>query len=244
MDGCDKQLTPVWPGTGRLGGVRRQDVYAILKQHALQFRFRPGQHLAIVELSDQLRVSNTPIREALIRLHAEGLIAAVPARGFFAKELRQRDMVELHDFAWLLLRYSVRVAAWQPRTTSFTPPPPQFNGDGTMPPAALLACRTEALFVDLARRSGNEAMRFSVADICERTRHIRRCAFESQDCAPALRASLASLTKGIEDRDADAVIAALAAHFEAVRAALPNLVVRAIAASFEGDNAVAPRCGP
>src|SRR3712207_6897576 len=41
----------------------------------------PGARLGEVELADRLGVSRTPVREALTRLAAEGLVQIVPNRG-------------------------------------------------------------------------------------------------------------------------------------------------------------------
>src|SRR3712207_8244510 len=41
----------------------------------------PGARLGEVELADRLGVSRTPVREALSRLAAEGLVQVVPNRG-------------------------------------------------------------------------------------------------------------------------------------------------------------------
>lgn len=60
-------------------------------------RVRPGARLNPDLLADPLRVSRTPIREALIRLEAEGLIAARRYHGFFAKMLDAKELDDLYD---------------------------------------------------------------------------------------------------------------------------------------------------
>jgi DNA-binding GntR family transcriptional regulator len=226
-----------WQTIGRLGGVRRQEVYRTLRLHALCYRFRPGQHLAVVDLSEQLRVSNTPVREALIRLHAEGLIAAVPSRGFFARELQVREMLEFHDLARILLTYCGRIASSLPpqaNAASFDPLSLP-DGERDARSAALLARRTEVIFIDLAQKSGNEAIRRAVADICERTHHIRVWAFSADQCAVHLRSGLIDLGKGVETMDSNRIVTALEGHFDILRAVLPDLVMRALAASFSTE---------
>ncbi|MCS0504777.1 GntR family transcriptional regulator [Ancylobacter mangrovi] len=221
--------------SGCLGGDRRHQVYRALKTRALLYRFRPGQHLAVVELSDQMKVSNTPVREALIRLHAEGHIAAVPARGFFARELRLREMKEIHDLLQLLLRHSLDKA---PPLASLRPLPDL--GPPPLPPcdprtAVALAHRAEALFIAMSRWTGSDVIERNVADLCERTHHVRRCAYRSSDLTVPLHASLAVLTSALADGKMGAAVIALNDHFRVLEAALSDLVLRALATSLIQD---------
>jgi DNA-binding GntR family transcriptional regulator len=57
-------------------------VYGELKRLLLNGEFRIGRRLAEVALSEQLDVSRTPVREALVRLHAEGFVVRLPEGGF------------------------------------------------------------------------------------------------------------------------------------------------------------------
>lgn len=221
--------------SGCLGGDRRHQVYRALKTRALLYRFRPGQHLAVVELSDQLKVSNTPVREALIRLHAEGHITAVPARGFFARELRLREMQEIHDLLQLLLRHSLEIVARQAslRTLPDLGPPPLTPCDPRT--AIALARRTEALFIGMSRWTGSDVIERNVIDLCERTHHVRRCAYRSSDLTVPLHASLTALASALADGKMGAAVIALNDHFRVLEAALPDLVMRALATSLMQD---------
>jgi len=221
--------------SGCLGGDRRHQVYRALKARALLYRFRPGQHLAVIELSDQLKVSNTPVREALIRLHAEGHIAAVPARGFFARELRLREMQEIHDLLQLLLAHSLEVGASQAllRPLPDQRPPPCTPCDPRT--AVALARRTEALFIAINRWTGSDVIERNVIDLCERTHHIRRCAYRSSELTMPLHATLAALTSALNQGKMEAAVIALNDHFRLLEAALPDLVMRALATSLMQD---------
>jgi DNA-binding GntR family transcriptional regulator len=80
-----------------------------------QLRILPGDHLQIDDLSDRVRVSATPVRQALERLHGEGLIDCIPKRGFFAKVPDATELQELYEFALLVLDQSILAAremAW------------------------------------------------------------------------------------------------------------------------------------
>ena len=57
-------------------------VYNALKHRLLLGEFALGRRLGEVAMADQLEVSRTPVREALTRLHAEGLVERLPEGGF------------------------------------------------------------------------------------------------------------------------------------------------------------------
>src|ERR1700712_919665 len=61
--------------------------YETIKAKILDHEISPGQHLGIDELSRDLDVSQTPVREALARLEADGLVTKIPLRGYEATSL-------------------------------------------------------------------------------------------------------------------------------------------------------------
>ena len=57
-----------------------QRVYDFLREEILAERLQPGAELQEVALSEELGVSRGPIREAIGRLAAEGLVTVRPRR--------------------------------------------------------------------------------------------------------------------------------------------------------------------
>jgi DNA-binding GntR family transcriptional regulator len=57
----------------------------------------PGAKLNERELCEQLRVSRTPLREAIKLLAAEGLVDLLPNRGALAVKLNERDVVDTFE---------------------------------------------------------------------------------------------------------------------------------------------------
>src|SRR5579863_8063889 len=59
--------------------------------------FRPGQILRQEEIASRLGVSRGPLREALPRLEAEGIVVSSSRRGYSVTSLEQSDIDELFD---------------------------------------------------------------------------------------------------------------------------------------------------
>ncbi|WP_052382251.1 GntR family transcriptional regulator [Paraburkholderia kururiensis] len=78
-------------------GMTVNEIYEQLKQMAVLYKIRPGERVNELELAERLDVSRTPIREALNRLVAENLLAFVPNRGFFIRELGEKDVFDLFE---------------------------------------------------------------------------------------------------------------------------------------------------
>lgn len=68
----------------------------VLRERLATGVLRPGDHLAEPELAEDLQVSRGPIREALLRLQAEGQIEIRRHKGAFVSELTTQDVEEVH----------------------------------------------------------------------------------------------------------------------------------------------------
>jgi len=74
-----------------LAGPRRvvlaDGTYDAIRAMILNHEISPGEHVGIDELARDLLVSQTPVREALARLEADGLVSKIPLRGYEATDL-------------------------------------------------------------------------------------------------------------------------------------------------------------
>jgi DNA-binding GntR family transcriptional regulator len=70
------------------------DVYKTLREDILAMRLKSGAVLLERAIAERLGVSRTPVREALLRLEAEGLTRRYPKMGMVVTELTLRDVVE------------------------------------------------------------------------------------------------------------------------------------------------------
>jgi DNA-binding GntR family transcriptional regulator len=73
-------------------------------------RLRPGERIKEAELAIGLGVSRTPVREALIRLAAEGAVTSRPAVGYSVRPLSIEEFEQLYDIRPLLDPEALRLA--------------------------------------------------------------------------------------------------------------------------------------
>lgn len=88
-------------------------VYDLLREYLRSGHVRWGEPLREADLAARLRVSRTPVREALARLASEGLIEA-HGRSFAVPALTSEDLDDIYDLRVLLECEAVRQAAALP----------------------------------------------------------------------------------------------------------------------------------
>ena len=92
-----------------------QRVHIHLRGEILSGALPPGTELQEVALSETLGVSRGPIREAIGRLAAEGLVTVRPRRGAVVRELSTEEFLEAYQVREALEVMAVRLAV--PRLT-------------------------------------------------------------------------------------------------------------------------------
>ncbi|MFB9442877.1 GntR family transcriptional regulator [Dactylosporangium vinaceum] len=88
-----------------------EHAYAALRQGILDGTYPPGAQLGEVELAGSLAVSRTPVREAIRRLHSEGLIEVFPNRGAYVRTWTRAQLDELFSVRALLEGHAAGLAA-------------------------------------------------------------------------------------------------------------------------------------
>ena len=86
-------------------------VAARLRTMLVEGRIAPGAKLNERELCEQLRVSRTPLREAIKLLAAEGLVDLLPNRGAVAVKLTEADVLNTFEVLAMLEGQSGELAA-------------------------------------------------------------------------------------------------------------------------------------
>ncbi|HEX6979470.1 MAG TPA: GntR family transcriptional regulator [Alphaproteobacteria bacterium] len=88
----------------------REDVYGRLKEAVLSCALQPGSKIYEQELALYYKVSKSPIRDALVRLQAEGLVEVLPRKGYRVAPISVADAIELYEMRLILERACVERA--------------------------------------------------------------------------------------------------------------------------------------
>lgn len=87
------------------------EVAAQLRDRIFAGQLMPGTFLDEVKLAQQMKISRTPLREALKVLVAEGLVRHEPRRGSFVNEVTVQDLDQIFPVIALLEGQCARLAA-------------------------------------------------------------------------------------------------------------------------------------
>lgn len=103
-----EELRARFPSLAADRRLLRNDVYEILLAGIVAGDLAPGERLKDADLTEALRVSRTPVREALSRLAQVGLIHTAPNRYTLVAPLNDTEVGRVIDVLGLLLPAAVR----------------------------------------------------------------------------------------------------------------------------------------
>lgn len=83
----------------------------LIREAILEGKLGPGERLVESQLAQELGISRTPIREALLLLQAEGLVDALPNRGATVRAYDVRELEDMYELRALLEGQAARRAA-------------------------------------------------------------------------------------------------------------------------------------
>jgi DNA-binding transcriptional MocR family regulator len=139
-------------------------VYERLKARLLERPLTPGRTLQIGPWAEELRVSSTPVREALTRCAAEGLILFAPRKGFFARTPTETEIRGLYAANVALVSAAIDHVVWPEKPEPWS----ALHGD-----ALPIVLATDELFLRIGRHSGLSELSERIQNLSERLRHVR-----------------------------------------------------------------------
>jgi DNA-binding GntR family transcriptional regulator len=121
--------------------------YETLRTEILEWQLSPGTVLGEVEQAARLNVSRTPLREALARLSADGLVESQAGRGLVVTAASADSVVQLFEVRVALESQAASLAAQRRDVTIFENLRTEFAGA-----PELLADPNRRAYYDLVRR--------------------------------------------------------------------------------------------
>lgn len=100
-----------------IGNTIAEQVFSELSGWIASGRLRPGQRLRPDEIAAELNVSQTPVKEAMLRLGAAGLVETVPRRGTVVRRLSKTHTSELFAVREMIETWAIGVGLAAGRVT-------------------------------------------------------------------------------------------------------------------------------
>jgi DNA-binding GntR family transcriptional regulator len=97
--------------TGIRTGSLSDNLHHSLREAILTVRIPPGTSLSEGELAREYGTSKTPVREALTRLCADGLVRVIPYKGYYVTPISLRDVQTLYQVRTVLETGAAELAA-------------------------------------------------------------------------------------------------------------------------------------
>ncbi|MEU4209764.1 GntR family transcriptional regulator [Streptomyces sp. NPDC026206] len=173
---------PAVPSVQGRAPAAAERVYAHVKDAVLQRRYEGGTLLTEGDLAEAVGVSRTPVREALLRLEAEGLLKLYPKKGALVLAVSAQEIADVVETRLLVEKYAAAKAV---------PAPP-----------ALLA-RLEELVEDMRRQAATGDL--AAVSLSDR-------AFHAEIVRSAGNRILSGLYEQLRDRQLRMGVAVMHAH--------------------------------
>ena len=201
-------------------------VYAEIREWIVATPPPIGSRIRAADIATKLRVSNTPVREALIRLGTEGLIETRRGSGFFVPIPRVAEAVALFDASQLIIRWSLQRLTADGAVK-------HLNGrleteeDRSSRPAAV--ARRWCLFNrSVIAASGNDVLSTTLSNIDDRLFQLRLIDAKTPETADQQMTLLDGCLSALQAGHNRPAIALLSQHHADLAARVPQLVERRI----------------
>jgi DNA-binding GntR family transcriptional regulator len=209
-------------------GSLRSEVYRKLREQILNGRYRRGTALTESQISLEMGVSRTPVREAIGQLVLDGLVRATPNKSVIVQGFDDQDMLDLYEVRGIMetlaagraaimmtdeQRQALRAVLEQER---------QYTGDGD---SIEILQNMDSLFHDLIfQGTGSKILQNILSPINIYTRHARSVSLATPGRSQQVVEEHARILSAIEERDSVAARELMRTHI--ARASASFLAVR------------------
>jgi len=192
------------------------EVTARLRSLIVESRIKPGERVPELEISRDLGVSRTPIREALKVLASEGLVELLPLRGAVVKTFSHKDSADMLEVMGMLESFAAQKAckAEQKRidhVLAMHEKMKVFFAKGKRPEYFELNQKIHDALVDMA---DNESLTMVHNTLSKRMRSLRYSGNSTPDNWRGALEDHEQIAKALAQRDTQKIKKAVQTHFE------------------------------
>lgn len=212
---------------------RADEVYEQLKRDVFDFKLVPGDRFTETDISERMKVSRTPVRQALFRLQQDGFVEVLFRSGWRVLPFDFDKFEELYDLRMVLETTAVRRLCEQAA---------RVNSDLLEELASIwlvsteqrstdtveLAQRDEAFHCALVAAAGNAEMARVHRDVTERIRVVRRLDFTRQPRMDATYAEHAKILEAIQHKRGDQAALLLRTHIQTSQAEVRKITLHQV----------------
>ncbi len=213
-------------------------VYEYIKDSIVKGRLLPGQRLSDLELAEQLKVSRSPIREAIQRLAHDGLVKLVPHKGASVVQVTPHQVEELFDIRESLEALACRLACGRASSAAIAPVRRKLEQAARKVRKGILTEYPQS-DVDFHRAvvlwSGNRELEDFLDMVHRKILLVRYRSGSSVSRAREAIEEHMAIADAIEARDAERAEAAMRAHVRKARANILRLLSEAGASGASGE---------
>lgn len=214
-------------------GRRADEVYSAIQQDIAHFRRVPGDRFTEGEIAEQLGVSRTPVRQALLRLQGEGYVEVLFRSGWRVMPFNFARFEQLYELRRVLEVTAVHRLCEAGRTPShalldglarrWLAPPEERSTDATE-----VAAWDEDFHCDIVAAAGNDEIERVHRDVTERIRIIRRLDFTRLPRIDAAYQEHGQILLAILTKRGNQAAMLLRAHIEASQAEVHKITLHQV----------------
>lgn len=168
------RLEELWSVEGR-SAASAEAAYRTLREAILSQVLPPATRLAEEELAGRFGISRTPVREAILRLEAEGLATRASGRTATVTEISPREIIEIYEVRAVIDGLAAELAASRiepPSVSSLEWINTQMEEAGGREDYAALADLNLRFHAEIGEASGNLVLRQTIQSVHDRVRRL------------------------------------------------------------------------
>ncbi|MCG8273816.1 GntR family transcriptional regulator [Aquamicrobium sp. NLF2-7] len=212
-------------------------LYGQLKSLFVLQKLPPGTRLEMASVAKRFGVSITPVREALILLANERIIAKESNRSYVTRPLVAQEVRDDYEAAFMTARYCIENRTAHFEATGLRIGGAQAASQWGVSDRLRSICQTiELLYERIAGLTGNERLVRQMMEFNDRTHYVRQLDMRNEERHQETAAAMNELVTLLEAGDAQTAVHNLKQQFHRKHELIPTLVREGNLAALESVN--------